>query len=69
MVDLLQAVRTEIAAWGRRNNDDALAGYASMICDVADVTLSLTKNLVNQAQAMTQNVVELLRTWADDPGR
>jgi hypothetical protein len=68
MLDLLQAVRAEIDAWGRKNDDDVLAGYATMICDVADVTLSLTKAMVNEAQALTRNVVELLRTWADDPG-
>jgi hypothetical protein len=68
MLDLLQAVRSEIAAWSRRNDDDILAGYATMICDVADVTLSLAATTVNQAQALTRSVVDLLRTWANDPG-
>jgi hypothetical protein len=67
MLNLLRGVRAEIAAWSRDNDDDALACYAGMICDVADVTLTLATTTFDHAQALTEDPVGLLRTWSVDP--
>ena len=37
-----------------------------MFCAVADVTLSLAQTTVAKAQALPDNMVDLLRTWAVD---
>jgi hypothetical protein len=66
-LDLLRDVRAEIGAWSRLNDDAAWAGYAEMICTVAEMTLSLATTRFQQAQALTADPIKLLRTWATDP--
>jgi hypothetical protein len=66
MLGVLRDVRVEIAAWRSGNEDDTLASYADMISKVADVTLSLATTLLDQAYALTDDTVGLLRTWSTE---
>lgn len=66
-LDLLRAVRRDIALWRDRNLDNALAPYAGMICAVADLTLSMTTTMVEDVDRATDSTIALLRDWADDP--
>ena len=64
---VLNEVRTDIAAWSHGNADDGLACYADMVCEVADVTLSLAKVMFDAVHALTADPIGLLRSWAIDP--
>jgi hypothetical protein len=68
LTSLLGAVRAEIADWGSAKREEDQAAYARMICSVVDVTLALARTTVRKAQALPDNMVELLRNWATDPG-
>lgn len=68
LTSLLAEVRAEIADWGTAKREEDQAAYARMICAVVDVTLSLAQTMVSKAQGLPDNMVELLRSWATDPG-
>src|SRR4051794_3878443 len=65
---LLNAVRAGIADWGAAKREEDQASYARMICSVVDVTVSLAQTTVAKAQALPDNMVDLLRRWGTDPG-
>jgi hypothetical protein len=67
LIGSLSEVRTEIAVWSRGAGDDELASCAEMVCDVADVTMSLATTTFDAAHALTADPAGLLRTWATDP--
>jgi hypothetical protein len=67
MTAMLRDVRADIAEWSGAQREEDQASYARMICAVADVTLALAQTTVAKAQALPDNMVELLRTWAVNP--
>ncbi len=64
---LLRATRAEIETWGKSLSQQVHDPLARTICDVADVTLSLSANLLKRAADMTASMMELLRAWSADP--
>jgi hypothetical protein len=68
LLTLLRQVRTDMSAWSARQHDDDQAEYVGMACKVADLTLSLAQATLTQARALTGDMVQLLRTWAANPG-
>lgn len=64
----LGATRDTMSAWGQAQQEDDQAGYVRMACAVADLTLSLARTALEQAQALTNDMGSLLRAWAADPG-
>jgi hypothetical protein len=64
---MLRKTRMEIAEWGGTQREEDQAEYASMACAVADLTLSMARTTLLKAQALTNDMVGLLRTWAADP--
>jgi hypothetical protein len=67
LVAMLRQVRTDIADWSKTQREKDQASYVHMVCLVADLTLTLAEATLAKAQALTANMVELLRTWAADP--
>jgi hypothetical protein len=67
LVDLLQLCSNEVGDWSRTQPSEDQAGYAEMVCAVADFTLSLARVTLTQARALTDDVVGLLRSWSADP--
>jgi hypothetical protein len=67
VLELLRAVREEIAAWGEAHAGSILADYAGMIRSAADLTLSLTQTMLDAVDAMTADTINLLEIWARDP--
>jgi len=67
MVELLRRSSMEIRAWSSSQPSEDQAGYAEMICGVADFTLTLAESSLAQARRLTDDVVSLLRSWAKDP--
>jgi hypothetical protein len=65
---LLAEVRADISDWGASRREEDQAAYARMICTVIDVTLTLAGTTVKKAQALPENMVDLMRNWAVDPG-
>jgi hypothetical protein len=66
LVDHLQRCSSDVADWSGRQYIEDQAGYAEMICAVADFTLSLARVTLDQARALTKDVVGLLRSWSAD---
>nr|WP_294554655.1 hypothetical protein [uncultured Rhodopila sp.] len=66
LTNMLRAVRASVADWSGTQREEDQASYAKMFCKVADVTLSLAQTTVAKAQALPDNMVDLLRTWAAD---
>jgi hypothetical protein len=64
---MLRRTRSEISEWGSYLHDDDHADYIAMVCAVTDLTLSLAQTTLGQAQALTSDMVDLLRKWAADP--
>lgn len=67
LVAQLRQVRTDLFDWSRVQREKDQASYVQMVCMVADLTLTLAGATLAKAQAMTGNMVDLLRTWAADP--
>ena len=67
LLDLLRALRSDMADWSAARGNEDQAAYGGMDCAVADLTLSLARATLTQAQALTGDMVQLLRTWAADP--
>ncbi len=67
LLAMLRQVRRKISDWGAQQEAEDQAEYASMVCAVADLTLSLAQTTLTKAQTLTDNMVELLRSWASDP--
>jgi hypothetical protein len=67
LLAMLHRTRAQIAEWSGSQSEHDQSEYADMICTVADVTLSLARTTLGQAQALSSDMVELLRTWAADP--
>jgi hypothetical protein len=67
LIALLRKVREGIADWGAAKREEDQASYARMICAVVDVTLSLAQTTIDKAQALPENMVDLLQSWATDP--
>jgi hypothetical protein len=68
LTEMLRTVRHGIAEWAAVHREEDQLSYVRMICAVADMTLSLASSIVMKAQALPDNMVELLRIWAADPG-
>jgi hypothetical protein len=66
-VEALRRTRTEITEWSRTQRRDDQQAYARMICSVADLTLSISSNVLSQVHALTDEMIGPLRTWALDP--
>ena len=64
---LLRSVRSAMADWSAAQHNEDQATYVEMACAVADLTLSLAQTTLTQAQALTGDMVQLLRRWAADP--
>jgi hypothetical protein len=64
---LLCRVRADMSEWSRTQQNEDQADYVSMACTVADLTVSLAQATLAEAQALTNDMVSLLRTWAADP--
>jgi hypothetical protein len=64
---LLRRCSGEVAIWSGTQASDDQAAYAQMICAVADFTLVLADGALTKARSLTNDVVALLRTWAEDP--
>jgi hypothetical protein len=67
LVERLQCCSTEIVQWSLRQPSDDRAGYAEMVCGIADFTISLARVTIGQARALTKDLVGLLRSWSTDP--
>jgi hypothetical protein len=67
LIETLRRTRIEIDDWSRTQRSEEQAGYGRMICAVADLTLSMSDNLLSQVHALTVEMLGLLRTWAADP--
>jgi hypothetical protein len=67
LLTLLRGVRSDMSEWSISRQNEDQAEYVSMACTVADLTLSLAQATLAQAQALTGDMVQLLRTWAADP--
>lgn len=63
----LRAMRSGMAAWSATRHNEDQAEYVGMACAVADLTLALAQVTLTQAQALTGDMVQLLRTWSADP--
>jgi hypothetical protein len=68
LIAMLHHTRNDIADWSKemRLQEDQMA-YARMICEVADLTLSMSADILSQVHGMTGEMVGLLRTWSSDP--
>nr|WP_321984004.1 hypothetical protein [uncultured Lichenicoccus sp.] len=66
LLAMLARVREDVAAWGTDQAEEDQAAYVRMICTVADLTLSLAAITLRRAQALTEDMVGLLRAWAAD---
>jgi hypothetical protein len=64
---LLRRTRTSIAEWNGEQQTDDYSDYIVMVCTVIDLTLSLAQTTLGEAQALTNDMVDLLRKWAADP--
>jgi hypothetical protein len=67
ILSMLHQVRAAIFLWNSKQRDDDYTDYASMVCAMIDLTLSLASATLGQAQALTDDMVDLLRKWAADP--
>lgn len=67
LYNLLRQVSTDIASWSRCQTDDDLTACTEMVIRVAAVTLSITETTIANARGLTNDMVNLLRTWAADP--
>lgn len=66
LISLLHRARTDIAGWSRTQREDDQASYARMVCLVADHTLTMAETTLAKAQALTTDMMGLLRTWSTD---
>jgi hypothetical protein len=66
LVNLLRTAALDIQSKSRGMPEDQV-GYAQMICAVAEHTLSLSDTIIGKARGLTENMVNLLRTWGADP--
>jgi len=67
LTSLLRDVRASVSDWSGTQREEDQASYARMFCAVADVTLTLAQSVVAKAQALPDNMIDLLRSWAADP--
>jgi hypothetical protein len=67
VVDRLKRCSSEVADWSSQQQSDDQAGYAEMVCAVADFTVSLAELTIDHARSLTDDVIGLLRSWATDP--
>jgi hypothetical protein len=67
LLALLRQTRLDMADWSEAPSEVDQAAYVRVFCRVADLTLSLAQAALEKAQALTGNMVDLLRTWAGDP--
>jgi hypothetical protein len=63
----LREVRANMSEWSCIQQNEDQAEYVSMACTVADLTVSLAQATLAHAQALTKDMVQLLRSWAADP--
>ncbi len=68
LLEALCRLRAETAAWAREHNDESGA-QASMVSNVADLTVSCAEKTLAQAYELTQDVAGLLREWGTAPQR
>jgi hypothetical protein len=66
LINLLRDVRASVSDWSGTQRQENMKAYARMLCTVADLTLTLTQTVVAEAQALPDNMIELLRSWAAD---
>lgn len=66
LTNMLREVRASVSDWSGTQREEDQASYARMFCAVADVTLTLAQTVVAKAQALPDNMIDLLRSWAAD---
>lgn len=66
MAQLRQTCK-DIVDWSRRCRQGDQASYVEMICSAADHSLAMADFTVARAHAITQDVVGMLGTWANNP--
>jgi len=69
LLQLLHRVCAEVADWTRRHGTEDVRPYATMVCAVADMTLSCAATTLQDVQALTTDVTDLLRQWLREPGK
>ena len=68
LLDALQQTRADMLEWSKNQGEKDQANYVEMTCVVIDLTLSLAQATLSQAQALTRDMIGLLRAWAADSG-
>jgi hypothetical protein len=69
MLKLLGEVRDEIDLWGKAQTVDDRTLFVRMVSEAANVTLSLAAATYASALAVTDDMVALLRRWANAPDK
>jgi hypothetical protein len=64
---LLRRVRTGMSEWSRTQQTEEQAEYGGVACSMADLVVALTEATLTHARALTNDMVQLLRTWAAEP--
>jgi hypothetical protein len=67
LVKLLAAMREQIAEWAGSQRDSDRALFAYTVCSVSDFTRSVAAGMIDQARALSDDMIGLLRQWAADP--
>jgi hypothetical protein len=67
LLTMLRQACSDMSEWSCIQQDEDQAEYVNMVGAVAEVTLSIAQTTLEKAQALTGDMVALLRTWAADP--
>jgi hypothetical protein len=67
LLQLLRRVSAEVADWSQLHVTEALQSYADVVCTVAGVTVSCAAATLQDAQALSDNVSDLMRRWTREP--
>ncbi|MFL5282002.1 MAG: hypothetical protein ACJ8AW_13690 [Rhodopila sp.] len=66
LLSTLREVRRDIDFWSSTQVEEDLTAHCQVIRTLADLTLSLGDNILQQAQKLTADVVALLCRWANE---
>ena len=67
LLSTLRDMCEDVAGWSRRNGSEAVGVYADMVSTVANVTVPCAETTLRDAQAISADVVGLLRRWSNEP--
>ncbi len=68
-MERLHFTQNDIHRWANVRKNDTITEYAVLFTSVANLTLSIAQQTIAAARALTENMVDLLREWASEPGR